>query len=278
MKEIEVKMWHDYYEKNKERIAIAQLISQLKKEKNQIIYKENIEAYEKWIEKIAQVVRSLSLPNNSISHSAVIGRIIKEGWLSKTLNFEKENIGRNLDIIGYCGIDVINGYGCCRHTEDIYTRIASELNIHYSNFSCYSSSIPVSIEEGLKNNTNHIINLFQYEGLWYGYDTLNQVFYVSQDIFRLKSYVREQETNPKSLFMKADYDMVYNNKTLEEEDKKIDMLWIDSTKVHISKKELQEILKETHNKYNKNIHILSELIAYTFYYSEKIIPKHLEKK
>ena len=198
------------------RIIIEQEKKQKKINENKTIYKENIKQYEKFIETVAKIVNELALPNNQISYTIIIARLIHEGWISRDLSFKVGKDKKVLDILGYLGIDVVNGYGCCRHISNICALLLKNLNVDSDYFYCYSDEKNISLKEGIQKDANHVINLFTYENLYYGYDALNKVFYIPIDGFQMESYVREQETKPRYLFMKADYDMVHSGKGLIE--------------------------------------------------------------
>lgn len=239
---------------------------------NNEIYRENIDAYEQFITVIVKVLKEVSLPSCTISYAVSLSRMIHEGWLSNHLSFQKtRDTSKLLDILGYLGIDVINGYGCCRHISSLYHKVWTHLNLYMDDLYCYASPYFISAEEGVYKNANHAVNAFLYNGSYYIYDALKGTFYLISDGFRMHPYIREDiRERPKSLFYKPDCDIVYKNKTFHQLEMQIEKFSLDSTKPHISKKQLREILKETYYKFDKNRDVLMDLAPKTLSYSQKI--------
>lgn len=240
---------------------------------NQEGYKKSIKIYEQFIAIVAETLKEVSLPSCTISYAAALSRMIQEGYISNHLLFQKtRDKSKLLDVLGYLGMDVVNGYSCCRHISSFYYDIWSYLNLYIDDLYCYSSPYFISAEEGVYKSANHAVNVFLYNGTYYIYDALHKVFYLPSDGFRMIPYIRENiEKRPQSLFYKSDWDMVYRNQTLQQVELKIQKFAVDSTKSHISKKQLKEILKETHYKFDKNRDALINLAPKTLFYSKKMV-------
>lgn len=250
-------------------IILEQTMFNLKVNLNLLKHKEIINLYQKFIAIVANLIKELGLPNNSISYSLVISRLIKEGHLSnKGIISITQGHGIFKDLYGYFGIDILNGYGCCRHTSSIHQDIFKKLKLNSSYLPCLHS-MNISLEESFKIKGNHLVNLIEYEGVYYAYDTLHNRLYEFEDSFTMTPY-------PKCfgdiniLFYKPSFDMILNNKSQLEVIKKIKKIYTDSKSRHISILELNEIFNETNYIYNKNDEIIYDFVKDTKSYIKKL--------
>jgi len=143
-------------------------------------YRKEIIIYQKLIQMTAELVPCLSVNQNLFCYSMVLSRLIHEGVLSFN-NVFKIGGSSFFDIIGYLGMDVINGEALCRHVADFHHDVFLKLATSESRLSCYMNL----------NNTeekaffNHIVNFIEDGENYYIHDVLNCVFYKFENSFSM---------------------------------------------------------------------------------------------
>lgn len=230
------------------------------------MYDENVQSYIEFLELIAKIVRDIGLPNNSISYSKIVSRLIHEGYLSNRSVFvPTTDKTKFLDIIGFLGIDVINGYGCCRHTADIHQDIFRELNLCGDRVYCLSES-SITLSQAFNSRGNHIVNLLIYDEMCYVHDILHQKFYYFKNGFTMEEYQGRD-----TLYYKPSLDIVFNGMSYLDMLKRIRTFHESSAKSYMSARELNEILAETDNQYNNSRQILEDFRREAKSYIKKIV-------
>lgn len=240
--------------------------------KNRRIYEENIKYYKEFIEIIANIIRKIALKNNSISYSYVILKLLYDGYLSNNFLYTKQGNKEDLfDIIGFLGIDIINGVGCCRHISAIHKDIFNILEISDDIFPCIAVKDSIAIE---RVQANHHANLFKYNDLYYLHDIYNQQFFSFSDSLLLEIEPKEKTSIYDTvLFYEPVLDIIMNNILFLQIKEKIEIFGNDSRKIHISSKELDEIINYTNIQYDNSKIILEKLKKENIVYTKKIIPK-----
>lgn len=242
---------------------------------NELLHGKNITAYKEFIKLVTKVIKEIGLPNNEISYSLVISRLIHDGYLSEKLSFfQTDNKNKMLDISGYLGIDVINGYGCCRHVSGIHRDLFNDMELFNDNLPCTSVLTYISLKQAFEMPANHSVNLLKYNGLYYIHDALNNKFYTFNDGFTMKQYPNSVEILPRKLFYKPEYDIIINNVTFSKVKEKVKDFSYDSMKSHISASELGDIVDETNLQYDRNREILGDFVKEARPYTKKIVPKN----
>lgn len=242
---------------------------------NELLHGENITAYKEFIQLVTKVIKEIGLPNNEISYSLVISRLIHDGYLSKNLFFfQTENKNKVFDISGYLGIDIVNGYGCCRHVSSIHRDLFNDMELFNDNLPCTSVLPYVTLKQGFEMPANHSVNLLKYNGLYYIHDALNKKFYAFNDGLTMKQYPNSDEILLRKLFYKPEYDMIINNATFSKVKEKIKDFSYDSMKSHISASELGDIMDETNFQYDRNKDVLGDFVQEVRPYIKRIVPKN----
>lgn len=242
---------------------------------SELLYEKNITAYKAFIQLVTKVIKEIGLPNNEISYSLVISRLIHDGYLSENLFFFlTDNKNKVFDISGYLGIDIVNGYGCCRHVSGIHRDLFNDMELFNDNLPCTSVPTYVSLKQAIEMPANHSVNLLKYNGLYYIHDALNKKFYTFNDSITMKQYPNNVEIIPKKLFYKPEYDMIINNTTFSEVKEKIKDFSYDSMKTHISVSELRDIMDETNLQYDRNKDVLCDFVQEARPYIRRIVPKN----
>lgn len=242
---------------------------------NELLHGENITAYKEFIQLVTKVIKKIGLPNNEISYSLVISRLIHDGYLSKNLFFfQTENKNKVFDISGYLGIDIVNGYGCCRHVSSIHRDLFNDMELFNDNLPCTSVLPYVTLKQGFEMPANHSVNLLKYNGLYYIHDALNKKFYAFNDGLTMKQYPNSDEILLRKLFYKPEYDMIINNATFSKVKEKIKDFSYDSMKSHISASELGDIMDETNFQYDRNKDVLGDFVQEVRPYIKRILPKN----
>ncbi len=145
-----------------------------------------IKEYNKIIEEISKFIKELGLKNNPTSYYVILLELILNGYISRNNQFEltaDENI--ILDKDGYFGLDVINGYGCCRHMVEIFNKV-----LKYFKFEVYDIQTSFYVTDGkiyfgskiMDGMGDHASLLIKYNGNYYIYDSV-QLFVYKVDNF-----------------------------------------------------------------------------------------------
>lgn len=137
--------------------------------KNALKNGNNIKAYDEYVGLIAYLIKTLNMPNNAISASVILNRLTKMGLFSYDGKYVRTtDIGKQL--IGFLGINVIEGASVCRHMASFHSDVLSKMNMMSYPFYCYLTKN--NDEDGNNFRCNHAINLIEYKSCLYGYDAL----------------------------------------------------------------------------------------------------------
>lgn len=242
---------------------------------SELNYEEYINAYKEFMQIVADVVKEIGLTDNSISYSYVISNLINSGFLSHNLKFVRTSDKNDFfDIVSYEGIDIINGYGCCRHAVDIHKRIFDNLNMQSDKICCLAvSENSTSLSQSFKLPGNHIVNLIKYNNRYYLFDPFNNYIFYFQDCFSTNQYSVGDDIDRFTLFYKPIQDIILNNLQFFELNSRMEQFDIDSTLDHISLKELNGIIDETIYRYYSKKKILADLASTCKTYGKRIVPR-----
>ena len=134
---------------------------------NALKYSDNIKAYQNYIKLIAYLVKVLGLPDNAISYSLILGELTRRGLFSKNGTFAYNN-GKNGEIDGFLGINVIKGIGNYKHMANFQNDVLTRNNVASSILFC---DLATNISEPGKSVVpNYAVSLIEYRGTLYGYD------------------------------------------------------------------------------------------------------------
>lgn len=247
----------------------------LKTLQNEYYYSENIQAYDEFISLTAELVKDLSIPDNPISASRVISKLISRGILSKDALFTDKLEDNYPNIIGFLGIDIINGEGCCRHLTGIHKNIFDKLGL-------YDVELPVlcsgrnSFNHFLSTMPNHIINLILFNEKYYTHDLSLKRFGYLENGFTITGFHQFDNKRDYKCYYKPSTDMVRNNLDQQEVIDRIVEFDLDSEKPPMDERELNEILIITDQKYYRNYSLLSDFQHEKEKYIQKIIPTNIK--
>lgn len=228
---------------------------------------DKISEYKQFMDLTSQVVKDISIPNNSFSSSKIIMELIHKGYLSKDNKFINgtDKTYPYIDIVPHTGIDVIEGIGACRHTSGILKAIFEKLNIYNQAFLCYLSDSFISISDAYKKKANHEINIIEHDGVLYGCDTINQEF-----LYFVVSQTMKYYQSDEFLYYKPSADVLINNLSYQEVITKLDQYKEAYHRKRLSKGELDEIIDETIDRMNQKKSILQDFKKEAKEYTKRI--------
>lgn len=227
------------------------------------MYNECFLLYNKFISLASSLVKELSLPNNSISLSFIIGHLIKMGAFSFANNYIDKN---KKAYYSKEGIGIVLGYGVCRHFTSLQKDIFDELDIYNKKYSCISKNILT--KEKVTGKANHLANVVNYMGVYYVYDSYNEEFYRF-----IKGNIASEYNVNRYLYFKPEYLMWDEGISKKEVLERLKMYEISSKFLQISEKEYFEIKNESFNNLENNIKLISEFTIDTYDIKSKILSK-----
>ncbi len=221
------------------------------------LYKDIFKEYYKFEQKIVELLKSLNL-SSTLEYSIALSYLIRKGYLSKDLNFEKKSPIPEIET--NCAINIVNGKGVCRNFSDMHFGVMSRMNEYSKRFYCTNS---FSMIKARKNEANHVLNLIEYENVLYGIDLCNKarLFKFSNE-FILKEI--SFDTNKKYRY-KPYFEMVSEYSAFEQIDKNLKIFKEDSKKPHISAVQYYE-------------DILPQVLGYLYSQKDTFMDFHNETK
>lgn len=263
------------------RIVEKQLDYNKEIENNKIIYNENIEYYNSFIKLVSKLIINIGIKDNSISYSRIFTNLLYDGYLSKKATFIPTTESKYFfDIKGYLGIDIINGIGCCRHIASFYQDVFKNLDINGKALCCFNTS---TIKNKCKyqpfiSRANHVVNLLEYNGLYYIYDSINNCYYYFSDFISMHPYIIN-DNKPilnSPLYYKPYMDMIIFSSSYKEILNNITVFRnnCNYSSYYITSQEIFNILYETDNIYSKSYDILKCFREDSNKYVKNIIPKN----
>lgn len=221
---------------------------------NKKIFKKAIINYRELIDLISNIIKEIGLLNNSISYSVILSKLIHKGSLSNDLKLTiSENDEEFKDIIGFFGLDIINGYGCCRHFSNLFQDVFENIGMCGEMIICINKE-GMTLEEAFSSRHNHVVNLIEFNNVYYAKDSLNANFYQFINGFAMNSYFDLTDY----AYFKPSVTMIMNGKTLPEVKEKIKLFTESSKSTPLTIQELKEIILETIYLYNKNKNLIKD--------------------
>ena len=162
----------------------------LEKEATFCRYKNKIILYNKFIELFSILLEKVGIEDNPISYLFLIKFFLGEGIFSIDGNKFKVTCGASEEFPGYMGLPIIYGYGSCRNisafASDILTRIGIDNHLLYGY---------VKIDNPIfeNNDANHVVNVINYNGIYYGIDVSNGEIFKFLDEIRLKNMFKDKD-------------------------------------------------------------------------------------
>lgn len=259
---MEIKYYDERYYLSRFGVAERKLLEYWKeknKSDNEQEEKDNsslISLYDEYIKLAGNLVNEVSL-DNSISKGFIISILVYAGVFSyDDLKFKNVDDILNTRL----GLNILNGEGCCRNfshfTKDIFAS---------NNEFCENLSV---IELNERNKTqatremaNHMINLIEYEGVLYGFDTsceFGELYYFINGFELLPI----EEKAKAYMYYKPYLDFVYSYWTFEYLKEKLILLNENAGK-RIKDAEYKDILKETDLKLEREISLVQDFMKDT---------------
>lgn len=188
-------------------------------------YKNLLEQYKIFIQKVAELLKTLEL-SDSLKYSLALSYLIKRGYLSKDLNFHFEESEKELSV--NCGMNIIAGTGICRNFANIQKDVLDALGEYAKKFYCVEG-IPMIKARG--KSANHVINIIRYDGVLYGIDLFNDdKLYYFKSKFILSEISFESSTK---LRYKPYLEYTIDGNSMEEIFKTLKIFEEESKKTHI---------------------------------------------
>ncbi len=219
---------------------------------NQTVFKNSLENYNNMILQASKLVKELGISNNSISYFISISNLIKEGCFSKDsiISNKEENYK---DLVGLLSLNIINGYGCCRHYTSFVKDIFNKLKLMGDPISCVGGK-SLTLNEAFTKEVHHELNLIEYNGVYYGADSYNADVCRFIDGFTMESY----SFDGYFYYIKPAITVISNNESYSEIISKIKLLNEASKKEPMTYNQLIEIFEETKIIYNKNLTLIED--------------------
>lgn len=210
------------------------------KEKSCQRHDEKFKIYDEFILLVAKLIKEIGIKNNEISYSLIIGLLLKAGMFSDWHRFEyKTNIVENL--YGCLGLQVIRGYGTCRHISSFYKDVFDKLGLYNDKlYNYFSESNNEKIAK--KNNANHVVNIIRYNDGYYGIDLANDYIFEFVNELKMKSMFKKEIVY---IFGKPYMDILVEGLSYEEMENKLNNYRNNINRGTLDKKEYFDILRDT---------------------------------
>jgi len=156
-----------YLDENRKREISYLLESQKIWEDEMELEKQNyrtlISDYDSYIKIISKLVNELNCCKDNLSKLNIITKLMYNGIFSYENTFFKE---LDASSILQCklGLNIVDGYGCCRHTAEFIQDVIPESKT----LTCVTKC-----KKPFRKEANHMVNLAEYNGLVYAYDAYN---------------------------------------------------------------------------------------------------------
>lgn len=141
------------------------------------VYQDNIYNYEQIINNTATMIKELKISNPD-DIFFLITILIHDGFFSINEEY-KYQIPDNWDIRGYEGMDIVKGYGVCRHEAEFLNRVLNECGYDATtviNYAYGGDEEPDVFEPG-----NHLVVALKSEDGFKIYDPTNAMYGISND-------------------------------------------------------------------------------------------------
>ena len=177
---------------------------------NKIIYKDNMRAYNEYLNFVSYLVKVLSYPRNALSAVVAINTLIRKGVFSRDGIFQYRSPMTD-NVEGCLGINIINGYGNSRNISAFINDVLVKLG--YTSYVMYANVSANSHLQYGNLGANQALNLIEQDGALYGYDAVNNSFYK----FIAKDKMQEIYTknSPFYAYYSPYIDMVYSEMNAE---------------------------------------------------------------
>lgn len=259
---MEIKYYDERYYLSRFGVAERKLLEYWKeknKSDNEQEEKDNsslISLYDEYIKLAGNLVNEVSL-HNSISKGLIISVFVHVGVFSYD-DFKFKNVD---DILNTrLGLNVLNGKGCCRNFSHFTKDIFASNNEFCENLAVIESN-KKDKRKATRGRANHMINLIEYEGILYGFDTsceFGELYYFINSFELLPI----EEKAKSYMYYKPYLDFVYSYLTFEELKQKLILLNENAGK-RITEGEYKDIVKETDLKLEREISLVQDFMKDT---------------
>ena len=157
-----------YYldENRKEEIEYlleAQKIWECGIEEEKKAYVSLISDYNSYIKIVSKLINELDYGKDNLSKLSIITKLLHDGTFSYGQVFTRESNASTI-LNSYLGLNIIDGSGCCRHISEFIWDVIPESRV----LTCVTEC-----KNPLKEEADHMINLAEYNGVFYGFDAFN---------------------------------------------------------------------------------------------------------
>jgi hypothetical protein len=189
------------------------------------LYKDVFEEYNKFIYKVAKLIKSLDL-HTPLEYSIAIKYLIDNGYLSKDMTFYRQEPKMELET--NCGPNIIVGLGVCRNYTDFHYDTMVAIGEYVKRLFCTRSN---TLKRAHEMGANHVFNLITHEDCLYGIDLVNAgTLYIFTNGFMLREL---SNVDKAKVVYKPYFEMVNELRSLEEIVNNIKIFKEDSAKKHI---------------------------------------------
>ena len=232
------------------RLEGNEIVDEVNSNKNK--YEYGIKLYNEYIKCISLLLNEINTPNNAISAAMILRRLLVNGTFSLDNKFKFLDNGYK-DIVGFWGSNIILGYGCCRHVSNFISDVLTESQ--FNNMLFYNYITDNNLENANAYKANHVINLINSNGTFYGYDGLDGYLYRFIDSTKMKSIYRK---NDSYVYYKPYVNIAYNKLSVDEIKKIISIFGKNKDNLVISQEEYIYLWNFAKDAVNNNKDLIQE--------------------
>ena len=252
------------------RILAEQRHTCRRKEDETLYFASAIDDYYKFIELIANYIKDLKIKDNSIVLSMLIRRLLFDGYFSVNNNFKADSNQSFYDVTCYCGLDIIDGKGCCRHLADFHQAIFDEMKKYNKMFACYYGNKDTILAEAFNQSANHAANLIMDSGLFYVYDSFRNIILRPTNKFTMTEIADYDKEHPIKFYYKPSSNVMACYMEYEEAMNLLKSFEVDSKKEYITYNRYLDFKKEMVDVLASNDKLFNELKSEGKVYTKKI--------
>lgn len=249
-----------------EYLEFKRLERNLMAAKNGVKWADNIDAYDKYINFVAYLIRVIAYPENALSAAYATSILIRDGIFSRDGKF-RYTYPMDTHIEGFLGLNVVNGYGNSRNISSFINDVLNKMG--YMSYTLYAR---VSSEENLNDNqkkANQALNLIEYDGTLYAFDAINNVFYAFTDKDKMKQIYSDR---PLYAYYDKRADIVLNNIKADAAESLISLFNSVKENEIIDGNEFKSMIDYTNRQiYRRGLIIFDETVRFSKQYIDEIV-------
>lgn len=228
----------DFYNENfylnNDELALEQIESRKierreKVKKELVLYRDALIEYDRFLNLVAELLKSLKL-SNSLEYSTALSYLIHNGYLSNNNEIDKTKTEYDIELPSNFGLNIVLGEGCCRNYSQMHKDVFDKLGIPSKKFYCVQSGVRIK-KKAFEMPANHVANMIVYNDKLYLFDSYNGS--------RLYKMVNSYEafvishTDYKYLIYKPYYELIFGENDLKGIKQNYELFRKDSKGNHI---------------------------------------------